>query len=150
EIDTPHLKTLQEKFPEAVLYSRAEKNTNLSHATVLIIDAMGMLSKLYKYATVCYIGGGFNRSGIHNILEAAVYGKPIFSAPEHSKYREAIALKEAGAYFPVKDGKKLSNAIDATDIAAAGSIAAHYVEKNSGATAVIGDWIQENRLLTNA
>ena len=55
----------------------------------IIIDNIGMLSRLYKYATITYVGGGFGYNGLHNILEAAVYGKPVIFGPEYEKNFEA-------------------------------------------------------------
>ena len=73
EIDAAHLKNIKQLFPSSIFYSEwiglKDKPNNIQ---VLIIDNVGMLSQLYQYATICYIGGGFNKSGIHNILEAAV------------------------------------------------------------------------------
>ena len=66
-----------------------------SDSNVLIIDNFGMLSKLYHYGTICYIGGGFS-NGIHNILEAAVHGKPLIFGPAFYKFQEAVDLLELG------------------------------------------------------
>lgn len=150
EINEKHLKHIQSVFPEAIFYSQLRENKSVSNSRVLVVDTVGLLSKLYHYATVCYIGGGFTRTGIHNMLEAAVYGKPIFSGPEYSKYREAWELKHAGAYFPVNNATTLTDAINNTNVEIVGKIAADYVASNSGATQIITKWIQEKRLLTNA
>ncbi len=66
---------------------------------ILIIDNIGMLSRLYKYARICLIGGGFGGDGVHNVLEAAVYGKPVIYGPVYEKYQEAIDLVDLGAGF---------------------------------------------------
>jgi len=150
EINDAHLNKIKSLFPEAIFYSQLKQDDPLADASVLVVDAVGMLSKLYRYATVCYIGGGFTRTGIHNMLEAAVYGKPIFSGPEYSKYREAWELKKAGAYLPINNARALFDAINAIDVEIVGKIAADYVASNSGATQIITNWIQEKRLLTNA
>src|SRR6202012_1985375 len=63
---------------------------------VLIIDNIGMLSRLYRYATIAYVGGGFGDDGVHNVLEAAVYGKPVVFGPVIEKYIEAGELTECG------------------------------------------------------
>lgn len=68
-----------------------------------------MLSRLYKYATIAYVGGGFNTSGIHNILEAAVYGRPVVFGPEYQNFTEAIALVEKGGAFSVNNALELEN-----------------------------------------
>jgi 3-deoxy-D-manno-octulosonic-acid transferase len=79
---------------------------------VLIIDNVGMLSKLYKYATIAYVGGGFTRDGIHNILEAAVFSKPVLFGPNYKKYREASELIKQGGAFSVATSAELKKIID--------------------------------------
>ena len=75
-----------------VLYS--ELNTkNLSNYQVLIIDTIGLLSKIYTYADIAYVGGGFG-SGIHNILEPATFAVPIIIGPNHHKFKEANTLSK--------------------------------------------------------
>lgn len=83
-----HLKTL---FPDALLYSKLNDRTNLE-GNVLIIDSIGLLSKLYSYATLAIVGGGFHSSGLHNILEAAAFGIPVFFGDQYKKNPEAEAL----------------------------------------------------------
>lgn len=83
-----HLKTI---FPEALLYSNITKQTKLD-ANVLIIDSIGLLSKLYSYADVAVVGGGFHNAGLHNILEAAAFGIPVFFGDQYKKNPEADAL----------------------------------------------------------
>ena len=73
----------------------------------IIIDNIGMLSRLYKYATVAYVGGGFGADGVHNVLEAAVYGKPVVFGPEYSKYIEAVELIEAGGGISIENALEL-------------------------------------------
>jgi 3-deoxy-D-manno-octulosonic-acid transferase len=130
----------------------ARKEVNHA-ATVLIIDNVGMLSRLYKYATVAYIGGGFNKSGIHNTLEAAVFGKPIIFGPNYQKFREARELIVSGGAFSYTTESALENQLrkwltNKNALEEAGVAAAQYVQHNSGATEKILGFIQENRLLT--
>lgn len=80
---------------EAVLLSKYKNFENQSFR-VLIVDKVGLLSKLYRYADMAYIGGGFQR-GIHNILEAAVYQIPVVFGPVHQSFKEAVELKKIGA-----------------------------------------------------
>lgn len=150
EVNSGHLQQLAKLFPSAIFYSTLSPGQDLRKNRVLIIDCIGLLSRLYKYATLAYVGGGFTKDGIHNILEAAVYGKPVFSGPQYNKYLEAIELKAEGAYFPVHNAAALSSTLAQINIAAAGKAAAEYVKNKSGATAKILAWIQEKRLLTNA
>ena len=87
----PHLQKL---FPNAVLYSQLEKNNQLSfiNCHILIIDSIGKLTKLYAYADLAIVGGGFHSAGLHNILEAAVYGVPVIFGNRYKKNPEADAL----------------------------------------------------------
>ena len=85
-------------YQDAQLYSEW-KNKPLLTTRVIIIDNIGLLSSLYQYATICFIGGGFDKEGIHNLLEAAVFSKPIIFGPVYSKYEEAKEIiKEEGGY----------------------------------------------------
>ncbi len=152
ELGEQHLRQIEEKFEGAIRYSRfkPEKDGN---AAVLIIDNIGMLSRLYRYAHVAYVGGGFTPSGIHNILEAAVFGKPVIFGPNYSDYREAMELLNEGGAWSVDDSTKLSEILESLikseeKYRAAGKTAEEYVRKNKGATRTILGYIQENRLLT--
>src|SRR5690606_40600976 len=75
----------------------------------LVVDNIGMLSRLYHYATVAYVGGGFGSDGVHNVLEAAVYGKPVIFGPVFNSFREAIDLLEEGAAFTVNNALELES-----------------------------------------
>lgn len=161
EIDEPHLLEVEKLFKNAIRFSSLtahEENQGLKESSdtknILIMDNMGMLSKLYHYATITYIGGGFGGAGIHNILEAAVYGKPVLFGPVNQKSREAQDLLESGAAFTVLNALDLESLLDdllkdKEKCARLGKIAAAYVRQESGATGKIMDYIQENRLLTN-
>ncbi len=150
EISPSHLQQILKKFPGAELLS-AWKTGDRSR--VLVVDGYGLLSRLYFYADICYIGGGFNKSGIHNTLEAAVYGKPVIFGPHYQKFREARDMVAEGAAFPVTDASQLGEILkdllnDPGSKEKAGRAAAAYVERNTGATKIILDYIQANRLLT--
>ena len=78
---------------------------------VLIIDCYGLLSSIYRYADVCYIGGGFGVS-IHNTLEAAVWGKPVIFGPNNHKFQEAQDLKACEGGFEITDAQSFANLMD--------------------------------------
>jgi 3-deoxy-D-manno-octulosonic-acid transferase len=123
-------------------------NENLKTASVLIIDKMGILSKVYRYGTICYIGGGLKKSGHHNILEAAVYSKAVVTGPHIEKFSESVAMNESGGSFIVKEGQdlwKITN--DANLIEEAGIKAGAFVSQHLGATKKIMDWIEQSNLL---
>jgi len=177
EIKKDHILQLQSAFPACVRYSEIknafekgeiQKNSvwntiieqqgndvvqQLVNAKTLIIDSMGLLSKLYHYATITYVGGGF-KSGIHNTLEAVVHGKPVLFGPKYEKFKEARDLIKEGAAFSITNSEELKIKMDhllndPSELSKAGNAAKKYVEENLGATQKIIQYIQENRLLTN-
>lgn len=103
-IIAPHdlnlIPTLEKKFPSALRYSAMANSQDFAE-NVLLVDSIGMLSKLYFYADVSVVGGGFHSKGLHNILEAAVYGQPVLFGNHYRKNPEADALiaAEGGAAF---------------------------------------------------
>ncbi len=154
EVSKERINDLQKEFPQALLYSSLinRQLCTVIHSNVLIIDTIGILSRLYKYASIAYVGGGFNESGIHNILEAAVYGKPIVFGPEYEKFAEATDLIDAGAAFSFENALELEALLnkllnDPLLLEKSGHIAREYVYKNKGATEMIINYIQRKRLL---
>ena len=106
KIDESHINSIINRFEgKAVRYSKMVKAEELE-ADVLIIDTIGMLSHIYRYAAITYIGGGFG-SGIHNILEAAVFSKPVIFGPIYQKFLEAKELIELGGAFSIDNSEKL-------------------------------------------
>lgn len=137
-----HISELLEKFRafQPVLYSSAE-TADVSSSRVLIIDTIGQLAYIYRYASIAYVGGGFG-AGIHNILEAATYGVPVIFGPNYQRFNEAVELIGLGAAFPVEDAEKCKEVFNAfagnkEECRMAGKIAHEYVEKNAGATSRI-------------
>lgn len=154
EINPGHLAQLKLLFPQAVFLSEIDQPHEMrSYPDCLIIDNIGLLSKIYACATLAYIGGGFNR-GIHNVLEAAVYGVPLFFGPRFEKFREAVDLQNEGAAFCVQTAAELIQNLkllmqDAGYYNRCCQQAKQYVYNNKGATEKIFYYIQENRLLTS-
>ncbi len=143
-------------YKSSILYSALESaNGEMApNINTLIIDNIGMLSTLYKYATVAYVGGGFGEDGVHNVLEAAVYGKPVLFGPEYHKFIEAGELVACGAAFPVKNALELEKVLQkliARDhhYILASEAAGKYVLSRKGPTDAIAAYIYENRLLTS-
>lgn len=85
----------------AVLYSDLSEEP--AGYQVLIIDNIGMLSSLYSYGEIAYVGGGFQKGGIHNVLEPAVFGLPVFFGPVYDKFVEAKALVSRMYAFPISE-----------------------------------------------
>ncbi len=154
EIDKERLNECLTMYKNSILLSKWQQLKEPVNANVLIIDNVGMLSKLYKYATICYVGGGFGDDGVHNVLEAAVYRKPVLFGPEFSKYREAVELIDAKGSFSIQSAielEKIFNQIfnDESLYETTANNAANYVANKSGATTTVVEYIYEKRLLTN-
>ena len=154
EVDKQNIQRIKQEFTEAVLYSELSEDKPFSAQNVLIIDNVGMLSRLYYYGTIAYVGGGFTKDGIHNILEAAVHAKPVLFGPNYKKYREANELMEYGGSFSVSDNKELQNIItrlleDKASYELACKRSRDYIRSKTGATEKIMNYVHENRLLTN-
>jgi 3-deoxy-D-manno-octulosonic-acid transferase len=152
EVDGERITEVYKIFPKAILFSNL--NDENSDAQILIIDNIGLLSSLYKLATVTYIGGGFNSSGIHNILEAAVYGKPIIFGPVYEKFKEAVDLVEGGGAFSTENALELEALLDRLlqDVDynhKISLITKMYTQNNKGATELIIQMLQAKRLLIN-
>ena len=114
----------------------AESRKNiLQKAQVLLIDTIGLLSSIYQYGQVAYIGGGFG-VGIHNTIEAAVYGVPVIFGPNYQRFREAKGLIAAQAARSIKNYKQLADALDTAleQHELIGARAATYVADETGAT----------------
>lgn len=129
-----------------IKYSEATEK-NIENADVLIIDSIGLLSSLYRYGDIAYIGGGFGK-GIHNILEAATFGLPVIFGPEHQKFKEAKDLISAGGANSICNFKELKLTLDqylsdSQRIEAAGKITLEYISKNRGATEKILEYISK-------
>jgi len=131
-----------------IRYSKIDELTShISYQNVLVIDNIGMLSSLYQYADIAYIGGGFG-AGIHNTLEAAAFGIPVIFGPKYDKFKEAKDLIELKAAFSIKNDKELKAAsgnlmADEGLCKSAGNKAKAYVKKNTGATQAIVDYIKD-------
>ena len=115
----------------ALLFSGAG-DTNISNSNILIIDSVGMLSNIYQYADIAYIGGGFGVR-IHNILEAVAFGLPVIFGPNYQKSNEATELINKRGAISISNYKELTSAIDFFN-AFDKSIAINYIQENSGAT----------------
>lgn len=138
EIGENHIRDILSAGKNAVRWS--EWN-GITPARVLVIDAIGKLSTIYRYADIAYIGGGFGK-GIHNTLEAAVYGVPVVFGPNYQKFKEARDLITEGGGFSESRDTELIQTLemltsDAEKRQKAGRLAQKYVSENAGATAKI-------------
>lgn len=123
---------------KAVLFSEKE-NKNLAEYDVMIVDTIGILTKIYSYADLAYVGGGFGKSGLHNILEPATFGIPIIIGPNYSKFSEAVALVNIGGCTSVKSKKELEDTLNLLiqnedERYEKGHICSTFAQMNIGAT----------------
>ena len=126
---------------KTVLFSEKE-GQNLADFDVFIIDTIGILTKIYSYADIAYVGGGFGNPGVHNVLEPATFGVPIIIGPNYSHFAEAIALVNMDACVAVANQKELDEALENlirnADIRnEKGHMCSTFVQMNKGATKVI-------------
>jgi len=128
-----HISHLQ-KQTGAQLFSTSNTE-NINSNNVLIIDSIGILSSIYQYANIAYIGGGFG-SGIHNILEAITFGLPVIFGPNYQKFNEAAELIALGGAKSISNYTELTLAIDSFANFNQ-TIATNYIKNSSGATETI-------------
>ncbi|MEJ2593612.1 MAG: glycosyltransferase N-terminal domain-containing protein [bacterium] len=145
-INKERIDQLRHKFSDhhPLLYSAADDGDG-KESHVLIINTMGMLAHIYRYADIAYIGGGFG-AGIHNTLEAATYGIPVLFGPKHERFQEAVDLKRLGSGFPVSNSneclavvEELMNDREKYDQSA--HAASDYVKQNAGSVSRIREKI---------
>ena len=138
-VDENHLAWIESRLNRpSMRYTRAlGTNADLSRVDCLIIDCYGLLSSIYRYGEISYVGGGFG-VGIHNVLEAAVYGIPVLFGPNNQRFREARQLLAEGGAFEIHDATGFAATMDRlfTDeafLAQSGECAGRYVKDNAGA-----------------
>ncbi|QXV65511.1 3-deoxy-D-manno-octulosonic acid transferase [Mucilaginibacter sp. 21P] len=146
ETSEEKIKGLTNLLPTETTIKFSEISNLKSNISNLVIDNIGMLSSLYQYADVAYIGGGFG-AGIHNTLEAAAFGMPVIFGPKYHKFKEARDLVELGAGFSINSQDELNqiaNRLMSDEQArhASAVIAKDYVQQNIGATETIVNYIK--------
>lgn len=156
EIDEEHLLDIEQLFKHTVRYSQLQvtSNNQPTTANVLIIDNIGMLSRLYKYGTVTFVGGGFETDGVHNVLEAAVYGKPVLYGPVFDAYAEAVELEASGGGIAANSALELEEELNAlfTDeiyYNECCEAAKNYVYSKQGATERVMEYLTKTSSLPN-
>jgi 3-deoxy-D-manno-octulosonic-acid transferase len=139
EVHKERIRSIQKLFDanNVIRYSEIDEKS-IQTADVLIIDQIGILSGLYQYCHIAYIGGGFGK-GIHNILEAATFGKPIIIGPNYQKFKEAVDLIDLKGAYTVSNETELNQIYsklteDDSIYASASMVCKKYIEENRGAT----------------
>ncbi len=129
---------------KTILFSEKDSE-DISNAAVIIIDTIGLLTKIYSYAAIAYVGGAFN-TGLHNVLEPATFGLPILIGPKYNKFKEAVDLVEKKGCVVVKDFNELQDLLNTLFLdplfrSEKGKITGDYIENNIGATKMILEYI---------
>ncbi len=153
EIDEKHILQIESTFGGAATrFSRLEADIDNYNKRILIIDNIGMLSSLYAYGDIAYVGGGFQKGGIHNTLEPAIFGLPVIIGPVYRKFVEAVELVNRKAAFVAKDEVDLKNLLSvlATNIEqrdmVKGDLTQFMAEKTGAADRIITQ-IEASKLL---
>jgi 3-deoxy-D-manno-octulosonic-acid transferase len=138
EIHREHLVDIESKLKRPSIRLSETNEQTVSGKDCLIIDSYGLLSSIYRYGNIAYIGGGFGK-GIHNILEAAVYGIPVLFGPNYRKFREAKELIIAGGGFSFDNEDSFRSLMEKMTAdpefrRSTGRLVADYVQQNSGVT----------------
>ncbi|MEO8794465.1 MAG: glycosyltransferase N-terminal domain-containing protein [Daejeonella sp.] len=144
EISDEKLVALENQFKDKTQRYSQLPEKGLSDKSILIIDNIGMLSALYQYGDIAYIGGGFG-AGIHNTLEAAAFGIPVIFGPKYQKFAEAKDLIELDAAFTIKISDELKQVFnrlkDESERIKSGLKAKEYIKSKIGATNIILDQV---------
>ena len=149
EIDASHISDIEHAFPNTLKFSAFNSqlashpvHPTLPDANILIIDNIGMLSSLYQYGQLAYIGGGFG-AGIHNTLEAVAFGLPVIFGPKYDKFQEAKDLVALGVAKSINNEIELIVAFEELKDNSSLAVAAkHYIEEKKGATDLIIDQVK--------
>ena len=150
-IKSEQIQELKKSISKSVILFSEKDSKKLNEYAVLIIDTIGILTKIYSYADIAYVGGGFGNPGVHNILEPATFGIPIVIGPNYAHFAEATALVGLEGCVSISNQNELndafSNLILNRDIRhEKGHICSTFVQMNKGATAVILKHIENDHL----
>jgi 3-deoxy-D-manno-octulosonic-acid transferase len=149
-INVEQIQELKKSISKKVVLFSEKENQDLSNHQVFIIDNIGILTKIYSYADIAYVGGGFGNPGVHNILEPATFGVPIVIGPNFSHFAEANALVYQEGCTSISNQKELNEAFDNLisndDVRQEkGHICSTFVNMNKGATDVIISYINKSK-----
>ena len=148
EIKEDNLQRILKLFTSEICLWDADANI-LSNNKFALVNTVGQLASIYKYADVAWVGGGFTKSGIHNIIEPAVFGVPVFFGPNYDRFREAKELISLNAVASINTANELINAIEnTTALSKKASLAKEFVFNQKGATQIIVHYLFEKCLDT--
>ncbi|WP_343705518.1 glycosyltransferase N-terminal domain-containing protein [Flavobacterium sp.] len=141
-IKPDQISDLQSKITKPTILFSEKENKDLSIYNVFIIDTIGILTKIYSYGTIAYVGGGFGNPGIHNILEPATFGIPIVIGPNYSNFVEAVDLVKIGGCISISTNIELKEILDRllndkSFLEEKSEICRSFIQNNKGATETI-------------
>lgn len=138
-IKADQISSLKSQIKKSTVLFSEKQDLDLSNHQVFIIDTIGLLTKVYSYGTIAYVGGGFGNPGIHNILEPATFGLPIVIGPNYSNFAEAVQLVNLGGCMVISNTNELKQSLDRllTDesfFREKSQICKSYIQDHKGAT----------------
>ncbi|WP_289665039.1 3-deoxy-D-manno-octulosonic acid transferase [Flavobacterium panacagri] len=141
-IKADQISNLKSQITKSTVLFSEKENKDLKTYNVFIIDTIGILTKIYSYGTIAYVGGGFGNPGIHNILEPATFGIPIVIGPNYSNFAEAVSLVELQGCTVISSNTELKDIFDRllSDnlfFKEKSEICSSFIQKNKGATETI-------------
>lgn len=141
-VKAEQIKELQQAITKKTILFSEMDDHNLAEFEVLIINTIGILTKIYSYADIAYVGGGFGNPGVHNILEPATFGIPIVIGPNYAHFSEATALVNLGGCVSISNQDELNDAFqlliyNEDERHEKGHICSTFVQMNKGATGII-------------
>lgn len=152
-VDTTSIEKCKSIFPSAsTLTDLLVTKQNFNNPKIIIVDQIGLLRNLYQYAFISYVGGGFGKEGIHNVLEPAAFGHPVLWGPNFEKFPEASGLLKMGGGFTVHDTNSFLTTIQALTLhpepyQLASENASKFIQQNAGATSKTLQWLVEKQIL---
>jgi 3-deoxy-D-manno-octulosonic-acid transferase len=149
KIEPGKIDAFQKKLKQtSIRYTKLhDEQESLSKASIFIVDTIGLLTKIYSYADVAYVGGGMGLSGLHNILEPATFGVPVVIGKNFDDFPEAERLRALAGLFSIKNAEECTNILtklttDAAFRTKSGMIAGHFVNSNTGATKMVLEYFR--------
>jgi 3-deoxy-D-manno-octulosonic-acid transferase len=138
-IKSDQIASLKAQITKSTILFSEKENADLSSYNIFIIDTIGLLTKIYSYGTIAYVGGGFGNPGIHNILEPATFGIPIVIGPNYSNFAEAVELVALKGCLVISNNQELKQTLDRllqdkAFLEEKSQICKSYIQNNKGAT----------------
>jgi 3-deoxy-D-manno-octulosonic-acid transferase len=148
-IKAEQIQTLQNSIQRKTVLYTEMGGKNLQDFEVMIVDTVGLLTKIYRYADWAYVGGGFGNPGVHNVLEPAVFGIPVIIGPNYSHFAEATDLVNLKGCISIQNSEELNTLMakivaDADFRAETGRINREFISQKSGATNTIMNYLQQS------